>query len=84
MAGTAYQGTQITMVVSNLDHEKNTTPDYTTCGVQWNWYNTCVEAEPERVDRILTNESVITFKEEKTETNAEDFEVTIIYKINNK
>ena len=81
MAGTAYQGTAITMVVSAMDHYLNTDPDFSTTGVQWNWNHPFVEAEPERITRKLNNDTSITFKEEKTETNAEDFEVMIIYKI---
>ena len=81
MAGTAYQGTQITMVISAMDHTLNVDPCHTTMGVQWNWNKPFVEAEPQKIPDKLTKTSSICFKESKTETNAEDYEVYIIYKI---
>lgn len=81
MAGTAYQGTQITMNVSAMDHYLNTDADYKIMGVQWNWNHPFVESEPQKIPMMLTNDSSICFKEEKTETNAEVYEVYIIVKI---
>ena len=81
MAGTAYQGTQITMHTDRTDHTLNDTGDQEIMGVQWNWNHPYIEGEPQKIPDLLTNKSIILFKEEKTETNAEDFEVYIIYKI---
>jgi hypothetical protein len=83
MAGTAYQGTQIKMIVQGEDHYLNVDMDATFnfLSYQWNWNQPNPPPMEERFARYLNNDSSIQFTEEKTETNAEDFFVHIVYKI---
>ena len=81
MAGTAYQGTQLQMVVQGEDDVLNLDMDSNTIYRQWNWNIVFYEGEPEKFYRRLNKASTITFNELKTETNAESFFTHIIYKI---
>jgi hypothetical protein len=83
MAGTAYQGTQLTALYQGEDDVLNLDMDATlnTIYRQWNWNILFYEGEPERFYRRMTKKFSCTFKEVKTETNAEDFYVHIVYKI---
>lgn len=84
MAGTTYQGTEISCVFQGEDDKLNVDMDATanTLYFGWNWYQPFPPpVEPELFPRRLTNDFSLTIKEEKRETNAEDFFVHAIYKI---
>ena len=81
MAGTAYQGTEIIGTALYEDDLLNDTQAYNYSYVHWNWNQPYVRTEPELFSRQMTNKFTYTFTEEKTETNAEDFYVYIIYKV---
>jgi hypothetical protein len=83
MAGVAgNQGVQISMTVTGEDDATNTDPNYNV--MYWNSVTYAPNHYPieERFERNLNIDSTITFKEVKMETNAEDFFVHIVYKLN--
>lgn len=83
MAGTVYQGTQIKMIVVSEDKATNSDQDaaFNFLSYQWNWNQPNPPPLEERFRRYLNNTSSIQFTEEKTEVNAEDFWVHIVYKL---
>ena len=81
MAGTAYQGTSLIGKALDEDVGLNDSMQYSSVWVHWNWNQPYVQCEPEKFSRRMTNEFTYTFTEEKTETNAENFFVHIVYKI---
>jgi hypothetical protein len=83
MAGVAgNQGVQISLTVTGEDDATNTDPNYSV--MYWNSVTYAPNMYPfeERFERNLNIDSIVTFKEVKMETNAEDFFVHIEYKLN--
>jgi len=83
MAGTQYQGTQLAIAFQGEDNVLNTDMDVTANTIyrQWSWLMGAYEGEPEKFPRKMTKAFSCTFTVTKTETNAEDFFVHLVYKI---
>lgn len=80
MAGTAYQGGLISAVKSGFNDVLNTEA-LTDVGYIFNFHRPIIDIEPEMFRAKGTTTAKITFKEQKTETNAEVIQVQILYEI---
>lgn len=81
MAGTAYQGGLVSAVKVGFNDVLNTDPDHEAWGYTFIWNHPIVDLEPEMFRSKGTETASITFKEQKTETNAEIISVYILYEI---
>lgn len=81
MAGTTYQGALISSVKSGFDDTLNADPDMDGMGYFIGWRQPLIDIEPEMFRSKGTTTASITFKEVKTETNAEVIQIQILYEI---
>jgi len=80
MAITAYQGGLISAVKVGFNDVLNTEP-LTNVGYIFNFHNPIIELEPEMFRAKGTLTASITFKEQKSDTNADTIQVQILYEI---